>query len=230
MRAKNSNFLRAWEIGEAREKSASTQPPLAPQSASTTPLLAPPEKELAESASNVAHSPASSPLLLAPKSASTSKRKRRFTPAGKDQLNVRIDKTLKAKLDVLAAAEGKTMNALIEGILAAVLAHDGARLLAPFDIDDDSTDDIIKLFARLTGRPMNAADREAYAEVRHYDQAVLKIGMYTTVFHCRGQRINSFRYFLPEIEKAASLIGSIGSPAEYVAHLKRRVKKEFGVG
>ena len=146
------------------------------------------------------------------------------------QLNVRIDKDLKAKIDILSGAEGKGVAAIVEEALRLWLATGVARKLATFDSDDDLTDDIIKLYARLTGKMMTTADRDAYTGVKGLNANAIKIGMYTTIFHAKGGPINSFKYFLPEIHKAAAGIGNIGSPEEYVAHLRSRVKKEFGRG
>jgi hypothetical protein len=57
---------------------------------------------------------------------------------------------------------------------------------------------------------------------------VVKAGMLLTVLQFKGERINSFRYMLPEIEKAVNTIPNIGAPGEYVAYLTSKVRKLLG--
>jgi hypothetical protein len=135
---------------------------------------------------------------------------------------------LKAKLDMIVAAEGTTMNDLVERAVRQLLATP-ASLLATYDSDDDLNDDIIKLFTHITGKRVTEVDLKDYRSIKHLDPNVIKVGMLMTVLNFKGQRINSFKYMLPEIEKATLSLPQIQSPGEYVKYLISKVKKELAL-
>ena len=201
-----------------------------PVASNSTPLAITPD-QLATVASLLPNAAANTHSLLARPVASNpraGKKPKVFTPPHKAQLNVRIDKSLKAKLDMIVAAEGSTMNDLVEKAVRQLLATPVASLLATYDSDDDLNDDIIKLFTRITGKRVTEADLKDYRSVKHLDPNVIKVGMLMTVLNFKGQRINSFKYMLPEIEKATLSVPQIQSPGEYVKYLISKVKRELG--
>ena len=109
----------------------------------STPLAITPD-QLATVASLLPNDAANTHSLLARPVASNpraGKKPKVFTPPHKAQLNVRIDKSLKAKLDMIVAAEGSTMNDLVEKAVRQLLATPVASLLATYDSDDDLNDE-----------------------------------------------------------------------------------------
>lgn len=169
---------------------------------------------------------ASNQVELAPKVASNRGAGKRYTPANKTQLNVRVSKHIKAKLDMLSAATGKGINDLIDEAIVLLLATPDASLLATYDSDDDLNDPIIKLVVRYTGRRFSLKDKAAYDEVRHLDRNVIRMGILTTLLNTSDQ-INGFAYFKPEIMAAAQEIAVLRTPAEYISHLEHRVRQKY---
>jgi len=78
---------------------------------------------------------------------------------------------------MIVAAEGTTMNDLVEKAVRQLLATPVASLLATYDSDDDLNDDIIKLFTHITGKRVTDADLKDYRSVKHLDANVIKVGM-----------------------------------------------------
>jgi hypothetical protein len=163
--------------------------------------------------------------VLAPPSASTPAKRRTFTPKHKTQFNVRIDRHLKAKLDLLAATLGKSMNDLAEEAFKLLLATPSATLLAPFDIDDDLIENpIIKLYCKYTGRPFTEKDKNDLLTVSHLNPLVIQIGMLTTLIRKQGGGISSFAYFVPEIQTTAEKYKEADKPEDYLKYLLKKVK------
>lgn len=63
-----------------------------------------------------------------------------------------------------------------------------------------SHDDIIMLYKNLTGRRWTAADDRAGAKFNNVDRRTIELGMIQTYVQAKGRKINSFKYFVPEIE------------------------------
>lgn len=63
-----------------------------------------------------------------------------------------------------------------------------------------SHDDIIMLFKHLTGRKWGAGDDRMGAKFNSVDRRLIEIGMIHTFLQARGKKINSFAYFVPEIQ------------------------------
>jgi len=63
-----------------------------------------------------------------------------------------------------------------------------------------SEDNIIMLFHQITGRKWSAEDDREGARFNKVDPRIIEIGMLTTRLQSRRPQINSFKYFIPEIE------------------------------
>lgn len=63
-----------------------------------------------------------------------------------------------------------------------------------------SHDDIIMLYKNLTGRRWTAADDRVGAKFNNIDRRTIELGMIQTYIQAKGKKINSFKYFVPEIE------------------------------
>jgi hypothetical protein len=63
-----------------------------------------------------------------------------------------------------------------------------------------SEDNIIMLFQQITGRKWRAEDDREGARFNKVDPRIIEIGMLTTRLQSRRPQINSFKYFIPEIE------------------------------
>ncbi len=63
-----------------------------------------------------------------------------------------------------------------------------------------SHDDIIMLYKNLTGRRWTAADDRVGAKFNNVDRRTIELGMIQTYIQAKGRKINSFKYFVPEIE------------------------------
>jgi hypothetical protein len=66
-------------------------------------------------------------------------------------------------------------------------------------------DDIIMLYRRLTNRKWTAADDRAGYKYNNIDRRLIEIGMIHTYLNERGKKINSFAYFIPEIDLMINL-------------------------
>ena len=118
------------------------------------------------------------------------------------------------------------MNELVLRALRELLATPVARLLATYESDEElKNDDIIRLYVKLTGKRPKKEDFDCYAAVKHLHPHVLKIGMLLTVLQHTGDGVNSFKYMLPEIEKAKLTVPNIQSPEEYVKYLLSKIKR-----
>jgi len=61
-------------------------------------------------------------------------------------------------------------------------------------------DDIIMLYQRYTENKWKSADDRAARALNNIDRRIIEIGILNTLLNARGKRINSFAYFLPEIQ------------------------------
>jgi hypothetical protein len=61
-------------------------------------------------------------------------------------------------------------------------------------------DDIIMRYERLTGRKWKPSDDRAATPFNNIDHQLIEIGMIHTYIQAKGKRINSFAYFIPEIQ------------------------------
>lgn len=83
-------------------------------------------------------------------------------------------------------------------MVASQLAHDDLMIFKTHD-------DIIMLFKQMTGRKWTASDDRTAAPFNGVDRRLIEIGMINTVIQARGRRINSFAYFIPEIQTMIDL-------------------------
>ena len=68
-----------------------------------------------------------------------------------------------------------------------------------------STDDIITRYRAMTGNRWKPADDRAAARFNQTDIRLVEIGMLYTVLRTKAKKINSFAYFIPEIEEVLAV-------------------------
>lgn len=68
-----------------------------------------------------------------------------------------------------------------------------------------STDDIIMRYRAMTGNRWKPADDRAAARYNQTDIRLVEIGLLYTVLRTKAKKINSFAYFLPEIEEVLAV-------------------------
>jgi len=74
-------------------------------------------------------------------------------------------------------------------------SHDDLKIIYKTD------DNIIMLYKNYSGREKwSAGDDRAAARFNKIDRRLIEIGMIHTVINARGKKINSFAYFIPEIQ------------------------------
>jgi hypothetical protein len=66
-------------------------------------------------------------------------------------------------------------------------------------------DDIIMLYRELTGNRWKPADDRAATRFNDSDRRTIEIGLLSTLINAKGKKINSFAYFIPEIEEALAV-------------------------
>jgi hypothetical protein len=64
-----------------------------------------------------------------------------------------------------------------------------------------SHEDIIMLYRNYTSNAWKPHDDTAGKEHNDTDIRIIEIGIINTMLNFKGRRINSFKYFLPEIEE-----------------------------
>jgi hypothetical protein len=55
----------------------------------------------------------------------------------------------------------------------------------------------------------------------------MNAGVLATLIRKQGGRINSFAYFLPEIQNAATQFSTMAAPVEYVKYLDSKVRQKY---
>jgi hypothetical protein len=83
--------------------------------------------------------------------------------------------------------------------VASMLAHDDLLMIWK------STDDIIMRYRAMTGNRWKPADDRAAARFNQTDIRLVEIGMLYTVLRTKAKKINSFAYFIPEIEEVLAV-------------------------
>jgi hypothetical protein len=96
------------------------------------------------------------------------------------------------------AVESHLVESKQATMVACLQAHDDLMIFKTHD-------DIIMLFKNLTGRKWTASDDRAAVPFNNVDRRLIEIGMINTVIQARGRRINSFAYFIPEIQTMIDL-------------------------
>lgn len=89
-------------------------------------------------------------------------------------------------------------------LMSTVASHRQAQVASGQAHDDlkiyRSHEDIINLYQTLTGNRWKPADDREGLQFAKTDRRVLEIGMLQTLLNFKGRRINSFKYFVPEIQ------------------------------
>lgn len=68
-----------------------------------------------------------------------------------------------------------------------------------------TVDDVIIMYRNYTGNRWKPADDEAGKRFNGADRRLLEIGILNTLLNAKGKKINSFAYFIPEIEEAMTV-------------------------
>lgn len=111
-----------------------------------------------------------------------------------------------------------------------VLASWQAKKLANWQAHDDlmistTHDDIIMLYKKFTKRKWTASDDRAARKFNDTDRRLIEIGMIQTIINARGKKINSFAYFIPEIQVLIDLHASNQQLDVYLLARRDRLNK-----
>jgi hypothetical protein len=66
-------------------------------------------------------------------------------------------------------------------------------------------DDIIMLYSNLTGNRWKPADDRCAVQFNDADRRLIEIGILNTLLNAKGKKINSFAYFIPEIDECLTV-------------------------
>jgi len=141
------------------------------------------------------------------KTVASHKRKDRHK-TGRVQLNSRINPDIKKKIKHFCADTGIQLQDFIELVAShffeCVAIHKDEKVAIKLAHDDlmirKTNDDIIMLYQRYTGNKWKPPDDRAAHVLNNVDRRIIEIGLLNTLLNARGRRINSFAYFLPEIQ------------------------------
>lgn len=97
-----------------------------------------------------------------------------------------------ASQDLISRPAGETASHTA-GSVASRQAHDDLKIFKTHE-------DIIMLYRQYVGRKWTAADDRVGVGLNNIDRRLIEIGMIHTIVNARGRRINSFAYFVPEIQ------------------------------
>ena len=131
----------------------------------------------------------------------------------KTLVGVRIKNETLEKIKEFCASRKLTSQEFFElaadQLLAKVVNHQSELVVNMLTHDDlmiyKTLDDIIMLYKKLTNRKWTTADDRAGAKFNTVDRRLIEIGMIHTFIQAKGKRINSFAYFIPEIQTMIDL-------------------------
>ena len=83
-----------------------------------------------------------------------------------------------------------------------------------------TNEDIIMLYRNLTGNRWKPADDRRARQFNEADRRLIEIGLLNTLLNAKGKKINSFAYFVPEIEEA--IIARLGDETIEIMLPRRR--------
>lgn len=104
---------------------------------------------------------------------------------------------------------------LEEGRVDAQTSHDDLKIYK-------SHEDIINLYLTLTGNRWKPSDDREGLQFAKTDRRLLEIGMLQTLLNFKGRKINSFRYFVPEIQAVEDEAREVHSSSEQIEGVLRR--------
>lgn len=208
----------------------------------TEKMASPISEEAASPNSDVASKLATSEATAASKLATKSALKEAFYPPaashkkdrhakGRQQLNVRIANDIFQQIKEFCAKNQLPLQDFIEisasHYIEKMTSHkkeDTARKLAHDDLMIKKThDDIIMLYSKHTGNRWKPADDRAAERFNTVDRRHVELGILNTLLNAKGKRINSFSYFIPEIE----MMTSIGLTTETVGIMLQRRRDQW---
>lgn len=133
--------------------------------------------------------------------------------ANRERVNFWMDTQQKQEMKEFAARYGMDLTDFF--IQAAVRFMEGVAVRTAAGVavntsHDDlmiwkTADDIIMLYARLTGNRWKPADDKVGRAYNEADRRLVEIGILNTLLNAKGKRINSFAYFIPEIDEAMAV-------------------------
>lgn len=152
-----------------------------------------------------------------PTNVGTHKQRDRHAP-GSYRVNSRIPEVLATELKHLALDMGIDFQELVAQALTHFKQCVGAHIKeqvgeqsfvsagAKVHYDDlkifKTYDDIIMLYEAYTGNRWKVKDDRDGQQFNGLDRRIIEVGILQTMLNFRGRKINSFKYFIPEIEIA----------------------------
>ena len=124
-------------------------------------------------------------------------------------------------LDVQDAQSKDVRGVATIDVLAGKTSHDDLMIFK-------SHEDIIMLYKKLTGRRWTPSDDRNGYPLNNIDRRVVEIGMINTYLQAKGKRINSFAYFLPEIETMIEVHHDLTGLDSYLRRRREQLKKALG--
>lgn len=127
-------------------------------------------------------------------------------------VNTRINKQLKEQMELYRFVHKMTEREFLEEAIATKLQN--PKTTKQQRIEDDSDEglkdeEILIFYHRWTGNRITDGDRKAFDEVSIYHPDIIKAGILTTIWNAAQspsvRRINSLRYCVEEIHKAAAV-------------------------
>ncbi len=132
----------------------------------------------------------------------------------RERVNFWMKKTQKRELKEFAMRQGLDLtDFLIEAAVhymecVAVRSGEGVAVNTSHDdlmIWAKTADDIIMLYMCMTGNRWKPADDRAARQYNDADRRLIEIGLLNTLLNAKGKRINSFAYFIPEIDECLAV-------------------------
>jgi hypothetical protein len=154
---------------------------------------------------------------------------------GRVRHHLRLDAGISERFRVFCAARRIDFQEFVE--LAGVHFLECGRPRESGDVDaktphDDlkiykTHEDIIKLYSDLTGNRWRTSDDAEGVQFAHSDRRLIEIGMLQTLLNFKGKRINSFKYFVPEIQEREDEAREVRSSDEQIDGVLRRRRQQW---
>lgn len=126
-------------------------------------------------------------------------------------VNTRINKQLKEQMELYRFVHKMTEREFLEEAIATKLQSPKTTKQQRIEDDTDEAlneEEILIFYHRWTGNRITEGDRRAFDEVSMYHPDVIKSGILTTIWNAAQSpsvsRINSLRYCLEEVHRAAA--------------------------
>lgn len=160
---------------------------------------------------------------------STSGTTEKWSRPNLEQLNLKIQRQIKAKFEMWCLQNGMSMAQGFREMVERVTTSSGGTTdttATALLIDDSSEiDDIVSLYRNLTGNKWTDADRQALSEIQGVPAMRIMVGVALSVARAKT-RVNSFRYCHGAIAEAAD--SPVADVQQYLAYVKSKIRAGKG--